>query len=156
MTIFKIRQSRVWKTFHDFRFFWLFLQTSRTWLFLTVTDRLSYRNFGAWWVQKQLIFLHKAQRMGSALTCLLRYREKEYTFFTESWLMTRHGFISWMQRRRNCSNNGFTVQTVDSLFKQWIHIQSPNKPRIHSNKHFQIEKWWLQYSWIAKEFCWRN
>jgi len=53
-----------------------FPQISRPTLCRIITDRLGYHKFCARWVPKQLTYLHKTQRIGSALTFLQRYWEE--------------------------------------------------------------------------------
>jgi len=58
-------------------------------------------------------------------------------FLTESWLVTRLGYSSWMQRPKSSLNRGCTRIL-------------PTSPR-NSNKHCRTKKWWLQYSGTVRE-----
>jgi len=93
-----------------------FPQILRTTLYWIVMDRLGYHKFCAQWVPKQLTDLHKTQRMGSALTFLQRYWEEGDKFLDR--IVT--GDETWVQ---------FVNAETKEQSKQWIHTQSPNKPK---------------------------
>ncbi|XP_035219948.1 uncharacterized protein LOC118193022 [Stegodyphus dumicola] len=53
----------------------LFLEISRSALYIIVSERLEYRKLCARWAPKMLSVHHKTQKMGAALIFLQRYRQ---------------------------------------------------------------------------------
>jgi histone-lysine N-methyltransferase SETMAR len=120
-----------------------FPQISRTSLFRIVTERLGYHKFCARWVPKQLTDVHKAQRMGSALTFLLRYREEGDEFLDK--IVT--GDETWVQI--------VNAETKEQS-KQWMHTHSPNKPKKFkqtlSNRKIMATVFWDRKGILLTEF----
>ena len=108
-----------------------FPQTSRTTLFRIVMERLGYHKFCAQWVPEQLTFT-KLKEWGQSWRFFNATGKRGTNFLTESWLVTRLGYSSWMQRPKSSLNSGCTRVL-------------PTGPR-NSNKHCRTKNWWLPCS----------
>jgi hypothetical protein len=95
-----------------------FPQISRTVLYEIITVRPSYHKFCARWDPKMLTGAHKMQRMASALTFLGRYHKDGDRFLNHIVQLTGD----------ETSVSFVDVETKEQS-KQWMHTQSPNKPR---------------------------
>ena len=121
------------KNFHKFQGL-ICIELSRTDWVTTSSVRGGYQN--------NWLTFTKFKEWGQPWRFFSATGKKWKNFLTESWLVTRLQYSSWMQRPKSSLNSGC------------IRIL-PTSPR-NLNKHCRREKWWLQYSGTAREFCWQN